>query len=136
LKDWTLGACFDEFLQANEGPSRLSREDLRQRFDGFIAAWHDLSPEASEYLAYRLVAEEPVSFWDSHPSVQRRLAAMRAYGQHEVPDHRFARDLLPDVHRLVEDAVSHFWADDQEGRTAAVSPGRARTAVAAAGGVR
>ena len=114
LKDWALGVWFDEFLQANAEQACLSRQDVLRRFDGFIAGWRDLSPEASEYLAYRLAADESVTFWDSHPSVRRRLAAMRNYGQPEVFGHRPARKLLPGFRELVGDLVIHSRQEGSE----------------------
>jgi Zn-dependent protease with chaperone function len=115
LKDWALGVCFDEFLEASEKQAGLAREDLVRQFDEFIANWRDLSPAANEYLADRLIAEEPMTYWDSHPSVQRRLAAMQSFGQREVPDHRPVRNLLPEFRRLVEELVDHFREDDRRG---------------------
>jgi hypothetical protein len=61
------------------------------------------------------MAEEPMTYWDSHPSVQRRLAAMQNYGQYVVSDHRPVRDLLPEFRRLVEELVDHFREDDRRG---------------------
>ena len=64
-------------------------------FHHFSQRWQDFSHSAHEYLESRLRKEERPSFWDSHPTVESRIQAMRPFPTEVPEDVRPVSQVLP-----------------------------------------
>ena len=103
LKDWLVVHEFSATVALfDRGGHAGQVESDRSVYDQFLARWQELSPRGQQYLERRLTEEERGSFWDSHPTVQRRIQVMRAAPRQDEANVGCARDLLPDFERLAE----------------------------------
>lgn len=100
LKDWLVGHEFSRIAASHF----LSESPLASRqpnvFRNFVERWQEFSQAGQDYLERRLREEERPMFWDTHPTVAKRVQTMRRFAMQEPPDSRPVRNLLPDFDRL------------------------------------
>jgi Zn-dependent protease with chaperone function len=103
LKEWQIGAQFDTTLASfrPESCAPLPRREGNV-FRWFRCCWRELSPAGYDYLRSRLEAEEKSTFWDSHPTITRRLEAMRPFPEIQAPAAQPAHELVADLTALEE----------------------------------
>lgn len=102
LKDWLVSSQFAALLQQRLEDSRSGRPaDERTVYEQFVAEWREVSPTGREYLRQRLDELERESYWDTHPSLNRRLRAVAAYPNIGFEDGQPALNLLGDKHVLL-----------------------------------
>jgi Zn-dependent protease with chaperone function len=109
LKDWLIAHQFDESVaEYVEHCERGEIADGVNVFGWFADHWREFSDAGHDYLARRLAETEHPSSADSHPSIARRIQAMRAYAPRETADATPARDLLDDLPEL-EQRLQRQW---------------------------
>lgn len=97
LKEWQLGFQFDSAVASFEVNNRAGPHGERMDlFTWFSSHWLEYSPEGYSYLEQRLIESEQPSFWDSHPTIERRLEVMRQYGGRKCFEDELAHHLLRD----------------------------------------
>ncbi len=101
LKDWLAAHEFAQAALSFDSDGRpAAGSSARSAFHRFAERWQEFSRVGQEYLERRLREEERPSFWDSHPTVHARIAAMRRFPPRSEEDRRPARELLPDFDAL------------------------------------
>lgn len=100
LKEWLVAFEFASLAEPCDHSETLAVKSEINPVVHFVNRWTDFSDPALRHLERRLREEESDSFWDSHPTVAKRLEAMRRFPMGEVLDPRPVRELLPDLARL------------------------------------
>jgi Zn-dependent protease with chaperone function len=113
LKDWLAVHEFAQAVLSFDGDGRPDAGSSPQSvFHRFAERWQEFSRVGQEYLERRLREEERPSFWDSHPTVHARTAAMRRFPPRTEEDQRPARELLPDFDDLAAKLHEAALGDD------------------------
>jgi len=108
LKEWQIQPRFDAAVASfcdQNGPDYCP-----DAFSWFARGWSDFSPAGYKYLENRLSELEYPSFWDTHPTMQARLKAVRVYPARNSVQDRPARDLLDDFPHLAARLHEQFFA--------------------------
>jgi Zn-dependent protease with chaperone function len=104
LKDWRLAHEFASTVAAFHAAHRSPPQSPHGEtvFSRLAERWTDISRSGQDYLQRRLEEEERPSFWDTHPTVARRVRTMRRFPAAGGGDRRPARSLLPDGEALAQ----------------------------------
>jgi Zn-dependent protease with chaperone function len=96
LKEWLVVHAFTTTVDSYPSYRIDGEHDSRATiFHHFSQRWQDFSRSAHEYLEARLREEERPSFWDSHPTVDHRIQAMRSFTSAVPEDLRPVSQVLP-----------------------------------------
>lgn len=103
LREWFVANRFEALIDQRMKDSDSGIEDkTRTIYQQFLDEWQEVSQQGQQFLQERLEDFEEESYWDSHPALKQRLAAVSAYPNFGADPSGPASDLLGDVPLLLE----------------------------------
>ena len=102
LRDWLVSNQFEALVNQRQEASDSGKQlDTRTVYQQFLDEWQEISHNGQLYLRERLEELEQESYWDTHPALRHRLAAVSAYPNFGADDGRPASGMLSDIPDLI-----------------------------------
>lgn len=102
LRDWLVTNQFEALVNQRQEASDSGKQlDTRTVYEQFLEEWQEISHNGQLYLRERLEELEQESYWDTHPALKHRLAAVSAYPNFGADSGQPASGLLGDIPALI-----------------------------------
>jgi Zn-dependent protease with chaperone function len=102
LREWLVTNKFETLVNQRQEDSDSGKQlDTRTVYQQFLDEWQEISHNGQLYLRERLEELEQESYWDTHPALKHRLAAVSAYPNFGADSGQPASDLLGDIPALI-----------------------------------
>lgn len=103
LREWFIANRFEALVQQRfHQLERGQDNDRRTIYEQFVEEWRDVSMEGQQFLREKLEELEQESYWDSHPALKHRLAAVSAYPNIGTDPSAPATELIGSLPELLE----------------------------------